>query len=275
MAGHVLIFDSGVGGLTVARAVCGQLAGARLTYVADSAGFPYGPWPESRLIQRICHVVERAVGAYEPDVVVVACNTASTIALEALRARFEIPFVGTVPAIKTAAEKTSSGLIGVLATPGTASRVYTRTLIHTYAYHCRVFLHGAEHLAGLAEAKLRGEAVAGEAIAREIAPVFKERGGKRTDTVVLGCTHYPLLVEEMAEAAPWPVSFIDPAEAIARQAGRVLDQSGSAGRTGAPGDDCEPVAQVIFTSNAAANARFAKAFGRYGFAASQVLDLPL
>jgi glutamate racemase len=216
------LFDSGLGGLTVARAVRALLPDAHYLYGADVAAFPYGAWDEPLLIERIVAVMARLIGEARPDVVVVACNTASTLALARLRETFAVPFVGTVPAIKPAAEQTTSRIIGVLATPGTVNREYTRALIDTYAFHCVVMLHGAPHLAELAEAKLMGTAPDPAAVRREIAPVFRRRAGRRTDTVVLGCTHYPLLLSELEAASPWPVSFIDPAPAIARRVAGIV-----------------------------------------------------
>ena len=217
---RILLFDSGMGGLTVAQAVREALPLAHLVYAADTAAFPYGAWEEVRLIERILTVVGKFISTANPDLVVVACNTASTLALTQLRELYSVPFVGTVPAIKPAAAQTKSGIIGVLATPGTANREYTQALIHTYAYHCKVFLHGAVRLAEMAEAKLKGGAISLEDLRDEIQPVFRSRAGRRTDTVVLGCTHYPLLLDDIRKAAPWPVEYIDPAPAIAR---RVVD----------------------------------------------------
>ena len=216
------MFDSGVGGLTVVRALRLQNANVQIAYAGDNAAFPYGDWQESKLIKRMSDVMAVLIDRLKPDVVVIACNTASTVGLEALRQKFDVPFVGTVPAIKPAANGTKSGLISVLATPGTVKREYTKALIDTYAFHCDVTLLGAENLAQMAEEKLAGRKVDLNALKKEIAPVFVKAGGKRTDVVVLGCTHYPLLVEEMKQVASWPVSFIDPAPAIARQALKVV-----------------------------------------------------
>ena len=168
---RILLFDSGMGGLTVARAVAKQIPDAHLIYSADNAGFPYGAWKEKPLVERIRRVVGALIDRAKPDLVVVACNTASTIAIADLRAHFTLPFVGTVPAIKPAAAQTKSGIIGVLATPGTVNREYTHSLIHTYAYHCKVFLHGAPRLAEIAEQKLRGHPVNMAELADEVAPV--------------------------------------------------------------------------------------------------------
>ena len=187
-----------------------ELPQASLLYAADNAAFPYGAWDESALVKRIVDVVGGLIARTAPDLVVIACNTASTLALTALRERYAMPFVGTVPAIKPAAAQTKTGIIGVLATPGTAKREYTQALIHTYAYHCKVFLHGAKRLAEIAEAKLEGHGVDLAEMRTEVAPVFRMREGRRTDVVVLGCTHYPLLTAEIAEVAPWPVTYMTP-----------------------------------------------------------------
>ena len=221
---RILVFDSGLGGLTVARALRAAGQGrVAIDYAADVAGFPYGDWEEEALRAHIVSLMGRLIDAARPDVVVVACNTASVISLAALRAAHDVPFVGTVPAIKPAASRTRTGVIGVLATPGTVKREYTTALIHTFAFHCEVVLHGAPGLARMAEEKLAGHPVDPEALRREITPVFAKREGRATDVVVLGCTHYPLLREEMERVAPWPVSFIDPSPAIARRALEVAE----------------------------------------------------
>ena len=214
---RVLLFDSGMGGLTVARAVAAHLPEAELIYAADNAAFPYGAWKEEPLVARILAVIGRLIDRVSPDLVVVACNTASTLALARLREAYAVPFVGTVPAIKPAAAQTRTGVIGVLATPGTVAREYTHALIHTFAYHCKVILHGAPSLAEMAERKLAGGALDPRALAAEVAPVFREEEGRKTDVVVLGCTHYPLILPEIVKVAPWPVTWIDPAPAIARR----------------------------------------------------------
>ncbi len=229
---RILLFDSGMGGLTVASAVAKQLPDAILIYAADNAGFPYGAWKEADLIARIVKVMGALIALSKPDAVVIACNTASTIALAALREAFSVPFIGTVPAIKPAAALTKSGVIGVLATPGTVSREYTHALIHTYAFHCKVFLHGAKRMAEIAEHKLKGHAVDLEELRTEIAPVFRTREGKKTDVVVLGCTHYPLLIEDMKKVEPWPVTYIDPAPAIARRTADVIEETTLGGAEG-------------------------------------------
>jgi len=219
---RILVFDSGLGGLSVVKALREIAPDAQLAYGADNAAFPYGDWEEGALVERMEKVMGGLVAEMQPDVVVIACNTATTIGLEAMRQKFEVPFVGTVPAIKPAANLTKTGHISVLATPGTVNREYTKALIDTYAFHCRVKLHGAVNLAQMAEDKLRGKRVDLAALKAEIAPAFVVGKKGRTDVVVLGCTHYPLLLEELQKVVPWPVEFIDPAEAIARQVLRVV-----------------------------------------------------
>ena len=225
----VLVFDSGIGGLTVLREARVLMPGRHFVYVADDAGFPYGAWEEAALQQRIVELFGRLIAEHDPEIAVIACNTASTLVLDALRLAFpDKPFVGTVPAIKPAAERTRSGLVSVLATPGTVKRQYTRDLITQWASKCHVRLVGSDNLAGLAEIYMRQGFVDEEAVRAEIAPCFVEREGRRTDIVVLACTHYPFLVNRMRKTAPWPVDWLDPAEAIARRALSLLPASHAA-----------------------------------------------
>ncbi len=218
----VLIFDSGLGGLSVLSAIQALLPERRTVYLADDAGFPYGKRTDDDLIGRVMALIGEAVATYDPAAVVIACNTASTLVLPPLRARFAVPFVGTVPAIKPAAAQTRTGIVAVLATPGTVKRDYTRELIAQFAGRCHVSLVGAPDLAALAERHLAGEAVDMATLAEQIGPCFVTLDGRRTDIVVLACTHYPLLIDQMEAVAPWPVSWLDPAPAIARQVARVL-----------------------------------------------------
>jgi glutamate racemase len=218
----VLVFDSGIGGLSVLREVRAAMPASPLVYVADDAGFPYGRWPEAALVGHVTALVERLAREHDPDGIVIACNTASTLVLPVLRAHLAIPVIGTVPAIKPAAERTTSGLVSVLATPGTVARDYTRQLVETHARGAEVNLVGSMRLAALAEARMRGFPVERTAIEAEIEPCFVAKGGRRTDVVVLACTHYPFLVDLFERLAPWPVAWIDPAEAIARRVRQVL-----------------------------------------------------
>jgi glutamate racemase len=218
----ILVFDSGLGGLTVLRALMRQRPDADFLYAADDLGFPYGPRAESEVVALVMAAMDQLIGSDQPDCVVIACNTASTLVLPHLRAKWPIPFVGTVPAIKPAAEFSASRMISILATPGTVSRDYTRDLVDKFAGHCDVTLVGAKKLANLAEAFMHGAALVDAEVAAEIAPCFVANGDRRTDCVVLACTHYPLLREKFVKLAPWPVHWIDPAPAIARRADHVL-----------------------------------------------------
>jgi glutamate racemase len=174
---------------------------AAFVYAADDAAFPYGRLTESVLIARVLTVMERLLALHAPDLVVVACNTASTLVLPALRQRFVTPFVGVVPPIKPAAAATRSRVITLLATPGTVARAYTHELIEAYAGSCEV----------------------------------TRPDGRRTDVVCLSCTHYPLLLARFQALAPWPVTWIDPAPAIARRVIQLL------GPTDRDASDAPPV----------------------------------
>jgi len=222
-AGPVLVFDSGIGGLSVLAAAREQLPEARFVYVADDAAFPYGNWEGAALRDHIVRLMGRLIAEHRPAAVVIACNTASTLVLPPLREKFSVPFVGTVPAIKPAAEQTKTGVVAVLATPGTMKRDYTRGLIQSFAQSCHVRLVGAPELARLAEGRMRGEPIDRNAIREQIEPAFVEVEGRRTDIVVLACTHYPFLADIFSELAPWPVIWLDPAPAIARRLVTVIE----------------------------------------------------
>ena len=236
MSLKLLVFDSGIGGLSVLKEIRRRVPAAEIVYVADDAAFPYGDWEDGPLEAHVVATIGRLIERHEPEAVVIACNTASTLVLPALRARHAIPFVGTVPAIKPAAETTQSGVIGVLSTPGTMRRDYTRELIRNFARTCHVRLVGSSELAPLAEAAMRGEAVDDDAIRTEIEPAFIEVEGRRTDRIVLACTHYPFLLDRLSVLAPWPVDWIDPADAIARRVVSVLGLDEAPDGARAPGE---------------------------------------
>ena len=263
----ILVFDSGLGGLTVYAEVARARPDARLVYAADDAAFPYGRLADAVLIERVLAVMARLIARHAPDLVVVACNTASTVALKALRERFSVPFVGTVPAIKPAAALSRSRRISVLATPGTVAREYTRDLVAAYGEGCRVALVGAPRLAVLAETELSGAPAADADIAAEIAPCFVEDAGGRTDVVALGCTHYPLLLPRLQRLAPWPVTWVDPAPAIARRAAQLLGPP--ALRLAEPQD---PTA--VFTAGTRLNPALRKALAARGLARVAVEPAP-
>lgn len=212
-AAPILFFDSGIGGLSVLAPTRALLPNAPIVYVADSAAFPYGTRSEDEIAARVPALLGRLVERFQPRLVVVACNTASTIALDHARAALDVPVVGTVPAIKPAAEMSKTRVIGVLGTDATVRQPYVDNLARDFAFDCTIIRHGSGALVELAEAKLAGEAVSAKDVAAAVRPLAKAEG---LDTVVLACTHFPLLLDELAEALPG-VAFVDGGPGIARR----------------------------------------------------------
>jgi glutamate racemase len=235
----ILMFDSGLGGLTVYREVVAVRPQADYVYVADDAAFPYGGLEERVLVAHVVDLMGELIEAHRPDLVVIPCNTASTIVLPDLRKKFSVPFVGTVPAIKPACAASVTRRVSVFGTDATVAREYTRALIRDYALDCQVTLVGSNKLATYVEAEIGGTRVGDAAIQAEIAPCFKD-DGRRTDTIVLACTHYPLLIDRLRQLAPWPVNFVDPAPAIARRVDSLLGPAQPGTHAG--------TASAIFTS---------------------------
>lgn len=219
----ILMFDSGVGGLSVLAETRRVLPTAPVVYVADNAGFPYGTKTEMEVATRVCAVLGRLTERYRPRLAVIACNTASTIALAHVRAVLEVPVVGTVPAVKPAALATRSGVIGVLGTQATVRQPYVDRLVEEFAGGMTVLRHGSAALVEAAEAKLRGRAVDPAVYAREMGGLLGQLGGDRLDAVVLACTHFPLLRDELAAASPAGVGFIDSGQGIARRTAHLLE----------------------------------------------------
>ena len=233
----ILVIDSGLGGLTVLREIVKVRPDAHYVYVADDMYFPIGRYSEDQIIARVIPLVGELIAAHRPDLVVIACNTMSVSVMAPLR------FVGTVPAIKPACAASKTRRVSVLGTKATVKREYTQALIRDHGQGCEVTLVGSADLASLAEAALNGKDVGDDEIYAELAPCFVGDGTgdlARTDTVVLACTHYPLLMDRLVRLAPWPVDWIDPAPAIAR---RVADLLGPAGR-----EADSAGAEMIFTS---------------------------
>lgn len=256
----ILVFDSGLGGLTVHEPVRAARPDAAFVYLADDAVFPYGGLAEHELVRRVIEVIDPVVTCEKPDLIVNACNTASTITLPHLRQRYTMPIVGTVPAIKPAAEQSRTRRFSVMATPGTVARDYTRDLVDTFAGGCAVTLVPCTHLARLAERHLRGEALADADVLAEMTPAFVDVGGQRTDTIVLACTHYPLLLSRMQALQPWPVTWIDPGPAIAR---RVVQLAGAKPEGAADA----PAGTIYFTSRAAPGPQLAATLAARGLIA--------
>ena len=269
LAPVVLVFDSGLGGLTVLEQVRRARPDASYVYAADDAAFPYGRLSEPQLVARVLAVMERLLAVHRPDLVVIACNTASTVVLPALRQRFVTPFVGVVPPIKPAAALTRSKVVSLLATPGTVARAYTHDLVASFAGDCAVSLVGSQNLARYAEAEMAGAPVADAAIRAEIDPCFTTLpDGRRTDVVCLSCTHYPLLLARFERLAPWPVAWIDPAPAIAR---RVVQLLGAVPASGAPTTG----GLAVFTGGGGLNPALARSLDARGLPETAVEAMPL
>jgi glutamate racemase len=213
----ILLFDSGVGGLSVLAKVREALPQAPILYVADNAGFPYGTKSEAEIAARVPALLGRLAERYRPRLIVIACNTASTIALAGVRSALDLPIVGTVPAIKPAAERSRTRAIGVLGTDATVRQPYVDDLSARFASDCLVLRHGSAKLVELAEATLRGAPTGDADYAHVLAGLLDQPGGDRIDTIVLACTHFPLVRDRLAAAAPRPIDFVDGAEGIARR----------------------------------------------------------
>jgi glutamate racemase len=261
---RALVFDSGVGGLTIADELRKAAPGWTVDYAADSGFFPYGVKTDAELRARLPNLCAALVGIAQPDVLVIACNTASTLSLADIRARVSIPVVGTVPAIKPAADLTKTGVIGVLATPGTVRRAYLDDLERQFASGKTVIRRGTAGLVDIAERAVRGQPVDEEAVIYAVKPMFDPPDGPRIDVVVLACTHFPLIREAIAAACPPGVTLIDTGAAVARQALRVAPAVSQAA-------EGPPVAYV--TGGVANHAAMAPALARFGYDDVRVVDL--
>lgn len=258
-SGPILFFDSGVGGLSVSDRTRCLLPTAPFVYAADSAAFPYGTKSEAEIAARVPALLGRLVERYRPSIVVIACNTASTIALPVVRAALDVPVVGTVPAIKPAAALSRSRAIAVLGTKATVRQPYVDRLSAEFAGDCTVIRCGSSELVAVAEGKLRGLAPDKDVVARALAPIFSAAGGDRVDTMVLACTHFPLITQELAAACPRPITFVDGADGIAR---RIVFLT-----QGQRWPKRRPEGTAIFTSLDASVKSLAPAFAERGFAA--------
>lgn len=231
---HIAVFDSGVGGLSILQAARELLPHCRFSYISDNAGFPYGDKPAHIVIERACHVLERfAAKVADADVYVVACNTASTLALPRLRRHFNRPVVGVVPAVKPAASYSNNAYMGLLATPGTVKRRYTQQLIAEHAAHCHVVSVGSSELVQLAEQKLRQQPVTKQALQQALAPFLNASANnphpEKLDTLVLACTHFPLLADEIQAIVGSHVRLVDSGAAIASRIAYWLEQAAPQG----------------------------------------------
>ena len=263
MSAPILVFDSGVGGLSVLAPIRALLPGLGIVYAADNAGFPYGTKSEAEIAARVPALLGRLVERVRPALVVIACNTASTIALPHVRAALDLPVVGTVPAIKPAAERSVTRVIGVLGTAATVRQPYVDRLSAEFASDCRVLRHGSARLVEIAEARLAGETVEVADVAAELAGLTGQPDGERIDTVVLACTHFPLLADLLAAAAPQPLAFVDGGAGIARRVAHLLGASA--------GEGSPPPGRAIFTRSDAHVAALAPALAGFGLSAVSLL----
>jgi glutamate racemase len=252
----LLLFDSGVGGLSVLQAVTRLLPKAPIVYVADNGGFPYGTKTEAEIATRVPALLGRLTERYQPRLIVIACNTASTIALGAARAALDLPIVGTVPAIKPAAASSILRAIGVLGTNATVRQPYVDRLSEEFASDCLVLRHGSARLVELAEAKLRGDETPAEDFEAALAGLFAQPGAERIDTIVLACTHFPLVEQELAAASPQPIRFVDGSEGIARRV-RVLTE-------GQAWPAARPPGIAVFTAAADPSPALIETLARFG-----------
>lgn len=236
MPPRILVFDSGVGGLSIVQEIRALLPTLGIDYLADSAFFPYGTRHEGELAQRVIAVIDAAIARLRPALVVIGCNSASTIALDLLRTRFDTPFVGVVPAIKPAAAASTTKTIGLLATEGTIMRDYTRELARQFAHDCTLVSYGSSKLVVQAEHLLHGRPLDRECIRQELARLWALRNADNIDAVVLGCTHFPLLKPQLIELAPVAVQWVDSGAAIARRVASLLPPAASQTPPSTPAD---------------------------------------
>lgn len=260
---RALVFDSGVGGLTIADEIRRAAPDWIVDYAADSGFFPYGVKTDEELRARLPGLCAALVNIAKPDVLVIACNTASTLSLADIRARVAIPVVGTVPAIKPAAEQTRTGVIGILATPGTVRRAYLDDLERQFAAGRRVIRRGTAGLVDIAERAARGQPVDQDQVTYAVKPLFDPPDGPSIDIVVLACTHFPLIRDAIQQACPPGVKLLDTGEAVARQVLRVAPQTHGSGL---------PAAAYV-TGGGANRAAMAPAFRRFGYHTIDVVDL--
>jgi len=223
----IAIFDSGVGGLSVYKEIKALLPQHDYLFVSDNLGFPYGNKTADKVQEKVVNLIDRTVSYYQPDIAVIACNTASTIVLPTLRAQHNIPIVGVVPAIKPAASISVNKHIAVLATPATIKRIYTQQLIDQFAYDCQVIKLGSSRLVDIAEAKLYGTEPDLKSIEAELAPILASR---YCDTIVLACTHFPLLnneIESIIKSNNRNIFLVDSGRGIANRVASLMNSNSS------------------------------------------------
>ncbi len=261
----VLVFDSGVGGLSVYDEIRQLLPDLHYLYVFDNVAFPYGEKSEAFIVERVLDIVTAAASRYPLALVVIACNTASTVSLPALRERFTFPVVGVVPAIKPAARLTRNGVVGLLATRATVKRPYTHELVARFASECRIEMLGSAELVELAEEKLQGKDVSLDTVRHILQPWLKMN--EPPDTIVLGCTHFPLLTDELQQVLPSGTRLVDSGAAIARRTVWLLENE-------APAIDTREENCALGLAFTEATEQLIPVLQRYGFGKLEKLSIP-
>ncbi len=262
---RILVFDSGVGGLSIIREIQQKLPFSALVYASDNAFFPYGTKTEEELVARVEAVLTGIAALYPVDMIVVACNTASTLALPQIRTRFNQPIVGVVPAIKPAAAQSRTQVIGLLATPATVARPYTHNLIREHAANAEVILVGSSELVLLAEQKLRGGEINADQLTGILQPFFTHPRGNKMDTLVLACTHFPLLRAELTAQFSPEVKLIDSGEAIARRVASLLKTEVS--------NERRPEHLAIFTKASTSVNELGPQLAQFGIHSVDIIDI--
>jgi glutamate racemase len=226
----IAVLDSGVGGLSIFETISKSLPELSIVYACDNKNFPYGPKSPTEVIHCISDLAQAVINKFSPSLLVVACNTASTVALDTLREKISTPIVGVVPAIKPAASISKTHVIGLLATPGTVQRPYTDQLIKDHAAQSTVIKVGSTKLVEMAENKLRGIPCNLEILKAELSPFFPKNEHSPIDTIVLGCTHFPLLLEELKNVAPQKITWLDSSDAIAQRVTTLISPDSSSSK---------------------------------------------
>ncbi|MEK6638071.1 MAG: glutamate racemase [Pseudomonadota bacterium] len=258
----IIVFDSGVGGLSVLSHIRAQLPAASIVYVADNGGYPYGTKSEGEIAARVPTLLGRLAERYKPRLIVIACNTASTIALAHVRAALDLPVVGTVPAVKPAALASKTRVIGVLGTEATVRQAYVDNLVAEFAGDCTVIRYGSARLVDIAEAKLRGVAPSPTEMREIMAGVYGREGGAQLDQLVLACTHFPLLAQNIAAASPAGVTLVDSGAGIARRTAYLTqEQNWPEAATG----------RAVFTKDSADITALQPALAAYGLTQTDML----
>lgn len=278
---RVLVFDSGVGGLSILQAMRKSEALKHnppgWLFCSDNAFFPYGIKKEDVLVARVTQVLRTAQQAYQPDIIVLACNTASTIALDAVRAQLDVPIVGVVPAIKPAAQLTQSGCIGLLATPGTIARSYTQQLIDEFANQHQIVKVGSSDLVMMAEQYLLTGMVDHSTLHHILTPLRNAIAQQGLDTVVLACTHFPLLIAFLREQLPEVKHWVDSGDAIARRVAWLLEQPDTVKSPSVDifSDNTRATHVALFTRlDHADDYNFQRALQHFGLTEMRHLDIP-